>query len=146
MQDIYVASTSTRSSTINTDGADTLFSDNILFDRWHVRNGDDNIALKANSTNIQITNSEFHDGLGIAMGSIGQYNGRYETVENVYMENNTFHNTLHALYLKTWTGESVGYPPNGGGGGIGREQPLLIPPMKTLRTNQLPQMSRTSVC
>lgn len=119
MQDIYVASESNGSSTINTDGADTMWSDNIHFDRWHVRNGDDCIALKANSTNISITNSVFYDGIGIAVGSIGQYKGEYEVAENLYADNIMFHNTLHALYIKTWTGQSVGYPPNGGGGGVG---------------------------
>lgn len=123
MQDMYVASISNGSSTINTDGADTMFSDNIHFDRWHVRNGDDCIALKANSTNIQVTNSEFHDGIGIAIGSIGQYAGCTEIAADFYADNNVFHNTLHALFMKTWTGESVGYPPNGGGGGLGCNSP-----------------------
>lgn len=33
--------------------------------------------------------------------------------------NVTFSKTLHAVYFKTWTGEQVNYPPNGGGGGLG---------------------------
>lgn len=32
-----------------------------------------------------------------------------------------FDNTLHALYVKTWTDDQNGYPPNGGGGGLGCE-------------------------
>lgn len=39
-------------------------------------NGDDSIAMKANSTNILIENCDFYTGLGIAIGSIGQY-GKY---------------------------------------------------------------------
>jgi hypothetical protein len=120
LQDIYVSSKSTSgTSSVNTDGADTIYADNITFNRWTVRNGDDAISPKANSSNILITNSIFYDGSGIALGSIGQYNGVFETIENVTAENITCIKTLHAVYFKTFTGEQVGYPPNGGGGGLG---------------------------
>ncbi|RDW58427.1 hypothetical protein BP5796_12357 [Coleophoma crateriformis] len=120
LQDIYVSSRSTSgTSSVNTDGADTIYADNITFNRWMVRNGDDAISPKANSSNIFITNSVFYDGSGIALGSIGQYNGVFETIENVTADNITCINTLHAVYFKTFTGEQVGYPPNGGGGGLG---------------------------
>ncbi|EDN99695.1 hypothetical protein SS1G_02553 [Sclerotinia sclerotiorum 1980 UF-70] len=77
------------------------------------------IALKANSTNILITNSTFYNGLGVAIGSIGQYKGVYESIENVTASEIVFYKTLHGGYVKTWTGEQAGYPPNGGGGGLG---------------------------
>lgn len=35
------------------------------------------------------------------------------------MNNIKFINTLHTVYFKTWTGDQAGYPPNGGGGGLG---------------------------
>lgn len=75
--------------------------------------------MKANSTDISITNCTFHNGLGLAMGSIGQYKDEFETIERVYAKGLKFINTLHVAYFKTWTGEQVGYPPNGGGGGYG---------------------------
>lgn len=56
--------------------------------------------MKANSTDITIKNSKFYNGLGIAMGSIGQYNGQYETIERVTAENIEFINTLHAVSSK----------------------------------------------
>lgn len=105
----------------NTDGGDTIASSHITFNNWTIDNGDDSLSTKANSTDILIANSTFHRGLGIAVGSIGQYKGIYETVERVRAENITYQGTLHAVYYKTWTGEQVGYPPNGGGGGLGRE-------------------------
>lgn len=96
--------------------------------------------MKANSTDITITNSRFYNGLGIAIGSIGQYKGQFETVERVRVGNITYKNTLHAVsfyrpllteisihdidlqvYFKTWTADQNGYPPNGGGGGLGCE-------------------------
>ncbi|KAA8570045.1 hypothetical protein EYC84_002382 [Monilinia fructicola] len=127
LQDIYVNSTSSSGSPArNTDGADAIYSDNIHFDRWIVVNGDDSISLKANSTNILITNSTFYNGLGVAIGSIGQYKDVYETIENVTISKIVFYKTLHGGYVKTWTGEQVGYPPNGGGGGLGREYLSLV--------------------
>lgn len=122
LQEIYVnSSTSSHNPARNTDGADTIYSNNIHFDRWTVINGDDSISTKANSTNILITNCTFINGLGVALGSIGQYLGEFEVLENITARDCTFWNTLHAGYVKTWTGQQVGYPPNGGGGGLGCE-------------------------
>lgn len=56
-----------------TDGADTIYANNITFRNWIVDNGDDSISMKANSTNILIENCDFYTGLGVAIGSIGQY-------------------------------------------------------------------------
>ncbi|ELR09441.1 hypothetical protein GMDG_04001 [Pseudogymnoascus destructans 20631-21] len=103
----------------NTDGADTIRSSHITFNNWTVYNGDDSLSMKAHSTDITIKNCKFHNGLGIAMGSIGHYNDQYETIERVTAENIEYVNTLHAFYIKTWTADQNGYPPNGGGGGLG---------------------------
>jgi len=120
LTDIYVNSTSNDgTSTENTDGVDTFFSNNITFRRWSVTNGDDSISTKANSTNILIQDCEFFNGNGFAAGSIGQYNDTFEFIENVTMERVVAYNTLWAGYIKSWTGTVEGYPPNGGGGGIG---------------------------
>ncbi|KAI9172674.1 LOW QUALITY PROTEIN: exo-rhamnogalacturonase B [Paramyrothecium foliicola] len=123
LSNILVNNTGNVVDSSNTDGADTIRSSKIRFDRWEVYNGDDSIAIKANSTDVSITNSVFHDGLGVALGSIGQYYGEFETIEGLHVENITFHNTLHAAYVKTWTGDQNGYPPNGGGGGLGCNWP-----------------------
>jgi len=120
LEDVYVKSEShSQWGTMNTDGADTVYADNITFNRWEVINGDDAISPKANSTNIFVSNSVFHRGSGIALGSIGQFEGVYEVIENFTAVNVTCVGTLHAVYFKTWTGERVGWPPNGGGGGLG---------------------------
>lgn len=129
----------------NTDGANTIRSSHIAFNNWTVYNGDDSISLKGNSTDISVTNSHFYNGLGIAIGSIGQYEGEYEVIQDVTVENITYDKTQHAVgtispesrrasfdpccdvlmtfkfYFKTWTGTQVNYPPNGGGGGIAGE-------------------------
>ncbi|KAE9989973.1 hypothetical protein EG327_001984 [Venturia inaequalis] len=118
-EDIFVNNTGNVVSSSNTDGVDTFYSSNILFSNWTVYNGDDSLSLKANSTNITILNSHFYNGLGIAIGSIGQYNDQFETIQDVHAENISFTTTLHAFYVKTWTDDQNGYPPNGGGGGLG---------------------------
>ena len=98
-----------------------MYSSFISFSNWIVDNGDDAISPKANSTDITITDCTFYNGAGIAIGSIGQYKGVYEIIERVFVNNIKFIGTLHTIYFKTWTGEQVGYPPNGGGGGLGRK-------------------------
>lgn len=103
----------------NTDGLDTIYSSNLLFRNLTIYNGDDSFCCKANSTNITLLDSKFYHGLGIAIGSIGQYNDEFETVQNIRAENVYFEDTLHAFYVKTWTDDQNGYPPNGGGGGLG---------------------------
>lgn len=121
LEDIYINSTANNGAkTSNTDGADTIYADNITFRRWTVANGDDGISLKANSTNIVIEDSTFHGG-AVAFGSIGQYDGQFETIENVIMRNITYLGPFYPAYVKTWTGKTKGYPPNGGGGGLGCE-------------------------
>ncbi|KAG6916616.1 hypothetical protein DXG01_006112 [Tephrocybe rancida] len=114
LDSIYVNSTSSSSQPArNTDGVDTMFSNRITFRNWTITGGDDNISLKANSTNILIQDSVFHGGLGVAIGSIGQYLGQFERIENVTAERVTCLKTRYAAYIKTWTGVQQNFPPNG---------------------------------
>lgn len=113
-------------SSLNTDGADTVYSDNITFRGWTVDNGDDSISMKANSTNILIEDCDFYTGLGVAIGSIGQYSDTFEYIENVTARNIQVHNMRYGAYVKTWTGIANGYPPNGGGGGLGYAANMLF--------------------
>ncbi|CAE6538634.1 unnamed protein product [Rhizoctonia solani] len=118
LENIYVSIESNSSAgTRNTDGANTLDSNRITFRNWEVNNGDD--TIKANSTNILLENMVLRGGNGVAIGSIGQYNGIYEYIENVVARNISCIRTRYASYIKTWTGIQQGYPPNGGGGGTG---------------------------
>ncbi|KAF5350919.1 hypothetical protein D9758_010499 [Tetrapyrgos nigripes] len=115
LENIYVNSTSNSSaSTGNTDGVDTIFSDRITFRNWTVTCGDDNISIKANSTNILIQDCVFNGGGGVAIGSIGQMLGHFETIENVTAERVTVTGSAFAAYIKTFTGVQLG-----GGGGLG---------------------------
>ena len=55
----------------------------------------------------------------MAIGSIGQYDDRFERIENLTARNISITNMRYGAYVKTWTGINTGYPPNGGGGGNG---------------------------
>ncbi|KAK4502231.1 hypothetical protein PRZ48_005656 [Zasmidium cellare] len=126
LQDIYVNNScdpgkgTFKNCNLNTDGCDTFYANNITFARWTTDVGDDAIALKQNSTNIAIFNSTFHNGQGIALGSIGQYPGQIGVMENFTAQNIRAYHTTFGAYLKSWTGLDTGDPPNGGGGGFGR--------------------------
>ncbi|KAL9073775.1 MAG: hypothetical protein Q9157_004621 [Trypethelium eluteriae] len=136
LQNIYVSSTSNDSaSTDNTDGADTIYANNITFRNWDVTNGDDCISQKANSTNILMEDITCHGGTGIAIGSIGQYNGRFETIQNVTARRVHAIRTQYIAYIKTWTGVATGYPPNGGGGGLGFIQNLTFSELEAVNTS-----------
>lgn len=104
---------------VNTDGVDTIYANNITFLQWTVESGDDSISMKQNSTNIYMANNTFVRGLAYAMGSIGQYEGQVNVIENITAVDTICINTAFAGRVKTWTGRTTGSPPNGGGGGLG---------------------------
>ncbi|RDA92140.1 hypothetical protein CP533_6059 [Ophiocordyceps camponoti-saundersi (nom. inval.)] len=139
LEDIYVSSTSnSRWNTLNTDGCDTINSDRITFRRWRVTNGDDAIALKGNSTNILIEDCDFAHGQGIAVGSMGQYLNRFDTISGLRVRNVRLDDTAHVIYVKTWAGHSRGFPPNGGGGGKGVAQDIVVENVRFTRLRQQP--------
>ncbi|OOQ90343.1 Alpha-L-rhamnosidase rgxB [Penicillium brasilianum] len=131
LDSVLVNNTGNWAQSSNTDGADTIRSSHITFNNWTVYNTDDSLSMKANSTDIIITNSKFYNGLGIAMGSIGQYKDQFETIERITVNNVEYDNTLHAFYIKTWTADQNGYPPNGGGGGLGFASGMKISNLTT---------------
>lgn len=53
------------------------------------------------------------------MGTVGQYPGQINVIENVTAEDIVCHNTRYAGRVKSFAGVNVGVPPNGGGGGLG---------------------------
>jgi len=79
----------------------TVYANNITFLRWIISNGDDSISMKQNSTNIYIANCTFYKGLSFAMGSIGQYPGQINVIENVTAENIILYDTIWGGRIKT---------------------------------------------
>lgn len=56
--------------------------------------------------------------------------GVFEVIENVTARNISITNMRYGAYVKTWTGISKGYPPNGGGGGLGYASNILFSDFK----------------
>ena len=90
-------------SIANTDGVDTIRSSHINFSNWVIYNNDDGISLKGNSTDISIKNCELYGGSGIALGSIGQFAGQFETMQRLTLENLRCYGTVHAVRHLVWS-------------------------------------------
>lgn len=120
----------------NTDFFDSLNLDGITVEKAWVNIGDDCFSPKANTSNIHVNYiycngrldtpppppppplprwwpqliGESHPGThGQSMGSIGQYSGEKDIIENVLIENAWMLNGQFGGRLKTWAGEDVGY-------------------------------------
>ncbi|KAJ4293230.1 hypothetical protein N0V90_008512 [Kalmusia sp. IMI 367209] len=122
LSDIYINNSCTTQFSgcnVNTDGVDTIYANYVTFLRWTVESGDDSISMKQNSSNIYMANNTFHKGLAYAMGSIGQYEGQVNFIENITAVDTVCLDTAYAGRVKSWTGRNTGVPPNGGGGGLG---------------------------
>ena len=73
----------------NTDGWDTYRSSNIVIQNSVVNNGDDCVSFKPNSTEILVQNMHCNGSHGISVGSLGQYAGETDIVENIYVSQTT---------------------------------------------------------
>ena len=101
MESTYVSILPIRTSDLADIRVQTVYANNITFLRWIVSNGDDSISMKQNSTNIYIANCTFYNGLSFAMGSIGQYPGQINVIENVTAENIILYDTIYGARIKT---------------------------------------------
>ncbi|OJJ36625.1 hypothetical protein ASPWEDRAFT_50075 [Aspergillus wentii DTO 134E9] len=114
----------------NTDGFDTMDVDNVKLTNLVYQGGDDCVAIKPRSYNVDIHNVTCVGGNGIAVGSLGQYASEDSGVANIWVDdvkiiryNEDMHNSA---YIKTWMGglvsqdsyESAGVPQGGGWGSI----------------------------
>ncbi|KAK4955521.1 hypothetical protein LTR10_006460 [Elasticomyces elasticus] len=120
MNNIYVnATTNSKYGIVNTDGADTWNSRDIVMRNWTVQNGDDCIAAKGNTTNLYVQNVTCYGGSGLTIGSVGQYPLTPDYDENILFEDITILGSMDGTYIKTWQGVNVDDTGNGGAGGGG---------------------------
>lgn len=104
----------------NSDGWDTLQSDRIVIQDSTVINTDDCVSFKPNSTNIVVQNMQCSGSHGISVGSLGQYKGVVDIVENLYIYNTTMDNAGDAARIKIWPSLESKFQDNlNGGGGLG---------------------------
>ncbi|KAI7497282.1 Exopolygalacturonase [Hortaea werneckii] len=105
----------------NTDGWDTYRSSNIVIQNSVVNNGDDCVSFKPNSTEVLVQNMYCNGSHGISVGSIGQYPGEVDIVENLYIYNVSMHNASNGARIKVWPGSPAALSGDlQGGGGSGR--------------------------
>ena len=62
----------------------------------------DCVSFKPNSTNILVQNLFCNGSHGISVGSLGQYPGEFDIVENVYVYNTSLHNATDGARIKVW--------------------------------------------
>ncbi|KAF7714264.1 Galacturan 1,4-alpha-galacturonidase [Penicillium ucsense] len=113
----------------NTDGFDTMDVDNVQLTNFIYQGGDDCVAIKPRSYNVEVRNVTCRGGNGIAIGSLGQYL-EDSSVRNVLVDNVKiirYNEDMHnSAYIKTWIGalvpqkgyESAGLPRGGGWGSV----------------------------
>ncbi|KAF5392804.1 hypothetical protein D9757_000920 [Collybiopsis confluens] len=125
---ITISAVSTSANFIaNTDGWDIYRSDSVTIQNSVINNGDDCISFKPSprtifrvharqnlissipdSTNVLISNLSCNGSHGISVGSLGQFAGVFDIVENVTATNIRMTNTGNGPRIKAWAGENVG--------------------------------------
>ncbi|OMO90842.1 Glycoside hydrolase, family 28 [Corchorus olitorius] len=89
----------------NTDGIDISGSTQVFVSNCFIGTGDDCIAIKGGSSNINITKITCGPGHGISIGSLGE-GGKKENVEQVYVRDVIFNATKNGARIKTAPGGS----------------------------------------
>ncbi|KAJ6606415.1 glycoside hydrolase family 28 protein [Mycena vulgaris] len=102
------ASSSSSHRPVNTDGWDTYRSDQVTIKNSLINNGDDCVSFKVNSTNIIVSNLNCNGSHGISVGSLGQFAGMFDIVENVTSTNIIMSNAQNGARIKAWAGPGVG--------------------------------------
>ncbi|GFG12907.1 probable exopolygalacturonase X [Aspergillus lentulus] len=113
---IYLnASSSNSNPTANSDGWDTYRSDNIVIQNSRIFNSDDCVSFKPNKLIISGKNLYCNGSHGISVGSLGQYVGQVDIVENILVYNTSLNNASDGARIKIWPG-AIGNSTNTGGG------------------------------
>ncbi|KAG4031339.1 hypothetical protein MFRU_009g01260 [Monilinia fructicola] len=106
----------------NSDGWDTYLSSHITLQKSTIINTDDCVSFKPNSSSIIVQNLDCTGSHGISVGSLGQYVGVTDIVEDIYIYHNKLSDSSDAARIKVWAGavpNSDGSLPYGAGGGDG---------------------------
>lgn len=116
----------------NTDGFDTLRSSRIVVQKSTVVNTDDCVSFKPNSTHIVVQNLTCTGSHGVSVGSLGQYQGEIDIVEDLLIYNITLSNGTDAARIKVWPGVAPGTVGSTAGGGVGRVRNVTYEMIRTL--------------
>lgn len=102
----------------NTDGWDIYRSSGVSITNSYIINGDDCVSFKPNSTNILVENLYCQGSHGISVGSLGEYAGTQDIVQNVLVKNVTMVNAENGARIKAFGGSSSATSTSGGGNGF----------------------------
>jgi galacturan 1,4-alpha-galacturonidase len=104
----------------NSDGWDTYRSDRVVIQNSVIDNTDDCVSFKPNSTNVVVQGLVCNGSHGISIGSLGQYKGKTDIVENLHIYNISMSNASDGARIKVWPGVESKFQENlNGGGGLG---------------------------
>ncbi|KAF7357457.1 Protein kinase domain-containing protein [Mycena sanguinolenta] len=103
------ASTSSHGAS-NTDGWDIYRSDTVVISNSVINNGDDCVSFKVSlhTTNVLVANLNCTGSHGISVGSLGQFAGVFDIVENVTATNIRMSNAENGARIKAFAGSGVG--------------------------------------
>ncbi|KAG7451641.1 glycoside hydrolase family 28 protein [Guyanagaster necrorhizus] len=106
---INITAVSTSKNTIaNTDGWDIYRSDTVVIRDSTILNGDDCVSFKPNTTNVLVSNLSCNGSHGVSVGSLGQYAGIFDIVENITATDISMSNAENGARIKAWAGSDVG--------------------------------------
>jgi galacturan 1,4-alpha-galacturonidase len=100
----------------NTDGWDTYRSSNITIQDSRIDNTDDCVSFKPNSTQILVQNLWCNGFHGISVGSLGQYVGVVDIVEDIVVYNISMNNAGDGARIKVFPGAPDNVTVDSGGG------------------------------
>jgi len=92
----------------NTDGWNVYRSDDVTIKNSVIVNGDDCVAFKPNATNVLVENLDCTGSHGISVGSLGQFPGMFDIVQNVTARNIKMTKAQNGARIKAWAGPNVG--------------------------------------
>ncbi|KAH9212003.1 polygalacturonase [Leptodontidium sp. 2 PMI_412] len=124
ISDMYLSAVSSNASVQvkNSDGWDTYRSSNIVIQNSVIHNTDDCVSFKPNSTDIIVQGLQCTGSHGISVGSLGQYQGEIDIIENIYVYNISMTNAGDMARIKIWPGVAPGVTGSTAGGGSGLVQ------------------------
>lgn len=105
----------------NTDGWDIYRSSNVVIQNSVINNGDDCVSFKPNATQLLVQNLHCNGSHGVSVGSLGQYVGEVDIVQDVLVDTIAMSNATDGARIKVWPGSPAELSGDlQGGGGSGR--------------------------
>ena len=112
---------------------------------WNVTHGIsalDCVSFKPNSTQIVIQNLDCTGSHGISVGSLGQYQGETDIVEDLYIYNISMTDASDVARIKVWPGVPPDTSSSTSGGGLGRVRNVTYEHMQSENNDRVISVSQ----